>query len=63
MQGSGVSCLAQTGFAAFGKGVQLINGSPYDESEQRFRLSSIKYTKCSNNTRKTKTKTWNQVKF
>ncbi len=27
-QGSRVSCLAQTGFAAFGKGVQLIRGSP-----------------------------------
>ncbi len=25
-QGSRVSCLAQTGFAAFGKGVQLISG-------------------------------------
>ncbi len=26
-QGSRVSCLAQTAFAAFGKGVQLISGS------------------------------------
>ncbi len=32
-QGSRVSCLAQTGFAAFGKGVQLISGSPYAETE------------------------------
>ncbi len=24
---------AQTGFAAFGKGVQLISGSPYDEAK------------------------------
>ncbi len=28
-QGSRVSCVAQTGFAAFGKGVQLISGPPY----------------------------------
>ncbi len=33
-QGSRVSCVAQTGFAAFGKGVQLISGSPYAETEQ-----------------------------
>ncbi len=33
-QGSRVSCLVQTGFAAFGKGVQLISGSAYDETEQ-----------------------------
>ncbi len=33
-QGSRVSCLAQTGFAAFGNGVQLISGSPYAETEQ-----------------------------
>ncbi len=34
-QGSRVSCLAQTGFAAsFGEGVQLISGSPYAETEQ-----------------------------
>ncbi len=39
-QGSRVSCLAQTGFAAFGKGVQLISGSPYAETEQLARLSS-----------------------
>ncbi len=37
-QGSRVSWLAQTGFAAFGKGVQLISGSPYDETEQLSRL-------------------------
>ncbi len=30
-QGSRVSWLAQKGFAAFGKGVQLISGSPYAE--------------------------------
>ncbi len=36
-QGSRVSCLAQTGFAAYGKGVQLIRGSPYGETEQRAR--------------------------
>ncbi len=29
-QGSGVSCLAQTGFAAFGKGVQLISGLRFE---------------------------------
>ncbi len=28
-QGSRVSWLAQTSFAAFGKGVQLVSGSPY----------------------------------
>ncbi len=33
-QGSHVSCLAQAGFDAFGKGVQLISGSPYAETEQ-----------------------------
>ncbi len=38
--GSRVSCLAQTSFAAFGKGVQLIGGSPYAESEQLSRLTS-----------------------
>ncbi len=32
-QGSGVSCLAQTDFAAFGKGVHLISGSPYAATE------------------------------
>ncbi len=31
---SRVSCLAQTGFAAFGKGVQLISGPPYDETDE-----------------------------
>ncbi len=30
-QGGRVSSLAQTGFAAFGKGVQLISGCPYAE--------------------------------
>ncbi len=34
------SSLAQTGFAAFGKGVQLISGSPYAETEQLSRLTS-----------------------
>ncbi len=38
-QGSRVSCLAQVGFAAFGKGVQLISGSPYAETEQLSRLT------------------------
>ncbi len=28
MQGSRVSCLTKTGFTAFGKGMQLIIGSP-----------------------------------
>ncbi len=32
-QGVRVSCLAQTGFAAFGKTVQLISGSPNAETE------------------------------
>ncbi len=31
-QGSRVGWVAQTGFAAFGKAVQLISGSPYDET-------------------------------
>ncbi len=39
-QGSRVSCLAQTGFAAFVKGVQLISGSPFTETEQLSRLTS-----------------------
>ncbi len=39
-QGSRVSCVAQTGFAAFGKGVQLISGSPNAETEQLSRLTS-----------------------
>ncbi len=38
-QGSRVSCVAQTGFAAFGKEVQLISGSPYAETEQLSRLT------------------------
>ncbi len=29
-------CLAQTGFADFGKGVRLISGSPYDGTEAIF---------------------------
>ncbi len=40
-QGSRVSCLAQTGFAAFDKGVQLISGSPYAETEQLSHLLII----------------------
>ncbi len=40
-QGSRVSCLAQNGFTAFGKGVQLISGSPYAEAEQLSRLRQI----------------------
>ncbi len=39
-QGSRVNCLAQIGFAAFDKGVQLISGSPYAETEQLSRLTS-----------------------
>ncbi len=39
-QGSRVSCVAQTGFAAFGKGVQLISGSPYAETKELSRLNS-----------------------
>ncbi len=38
-QGSRVSCVAQVGFAAFGKGVQLISGSPYAETEQLSQFS------------------------
>ncbi len=38
-QGSRVSWLAQMGFTAFGKGVQLISGSPYDETEELCRLA------------------------
>ncbi len=38
-QGSQVN-LVQTGFAAFGKGVQLISGSPYAATEQLSRLTS-----------------------
>ncbi len=34
-QGSQVSCLTQTGFAAFGKGVQLISGFLYAETDWR----------------------------
>ncbi len=33
-QGSQVRCLAKTGFAAFGKGVQFISGSLYAQTEQ-----------------------------
>ncbi len=39
-QVSRFSCVAQTGFAAFGIEVQLISGSPYAETEQLFRLTS-----------------------
>ncbi len=38
-QGSRINCLTQTGFAAFGKGVQLISGPPYDETKQLSRLT------------------------
>ncbi len=38
-QGRRVSWLAQTRFAAFGERVQLISGSPYDETEQPSRLT------------------------
>ncbi len=34
------SWLARTGFADFGKGVKLINGSPYDKTQQLSRLTS-----------------------
>ncbi len=37
-QGSRVSWSARTGLAAFGKGVQLISGSLFVETEQRSRL-------------------------
>ncbi len=33
-------CLAQTSFAAFVEGVQLISRSAFDETEQLFRLTS-----------------------
>ncbi len=39
-QDSRISWLAQIGFAAFGKGVQLIIGLPYDETQQISRLTS-----------------------
>ncbi len=39
-QDSRGSCLAQAGFAAFGKEVQLVNGFPYDETELISRLTS-----------------------
>ncbi len=39
-EGSQISCLVQTGFAAFGKEVQLINVPPYAETEQLSRLTS-----------------------
>ncbi len=45
-QGSRVSCLAQTGFAAFGKGVQLISGSPYAQTEQIFLINLAKRYTC-----------------
>ncbi len=43
MQSRRVSCLAQTGFAAFSKGVQLISGSPYAETEQLSRLWAVSF--------------------
>ncbi len=33
LKDSHASCIAQTGYAAFGKGVQLISGSPAAETE------------------------------
>ncbi len=39
-QGSRVSCSAQTSFAAYDKGMQLISWLPYDETEQFSRLTS-----------------------
>ncbi len=36
-----VSCLAQTGFSAFGKTMQLISGPPYDETRERSQLISL----------------------
>ncbi len=39
-QDSRVIWLAQAGFAAFGKGMQLISEPPYDETEQLSRLTS-----------------------
>ncbi len=38
-QDSRIRCLAQAGFAAFGKGVRLIGGPPYAETEQLSRLT------------------------
>ncbi len=40
MQGGQVSLLAQAGFAAFGKGAQLIHGFLYAETEQLSPLTS-----------------------
>ncbi len=37
-------CLAQAGFAAFGKGMRLIGGSPYNEAEHLSRLKAAKLT-------------------
>ncbi len=39
-QGSRVCKLAQNGLAAFGKGMQIISGSPNAETEQLSRLTS-----------------------
>ncbi len=39
-QASQISCLAQTSFAAFGKGVELISGPPFAKIEQLSRLTS-----------------------
>ncbi len=33
-------CLAQTGFAAIGKGMQFVSGSPYAKTELPSRLTS-----------------------
>ncbi len=37
-KGSRVSCLPQTGFAAYGKGVQLMSGSPMIKQNSRVEL-------------------------
>ncbi len=39
-QDSRVSWLSHTGFAGYGKELQLVSGFPYDETEQLFRLTS-----------------------
>ncbi len=39
-QGSRVSCLAHTGFPAFGQRVQFVSGSTYAETEQHSLLTS-----------------------
>ncbi len=40
-QGSRVSYLAQTSFAAIGKGVQFVSGSPYVETKQPPQLNAV----------------------